>query len=153
MRGVVRIESKVLKADTQLVGGPRLGHLEKLKFFIPPYEAGTKNSLNLNRDAWSKSYPSPSNTYWDSYGTTQIKDFGNIVLSDVINSPNKKFNFCLIDANIDIIATPPGTVTFDNTQNYLTMDTNTFFMDYDTERVDANDIYMDDNQTTMDSIK
>ena len=153
MRGVVRIESKVLKADTQLVGGPRLGHLEKLKFFIPPYEAGTKNSLNLNRDAWSKSYPSPSNTYWDSYGTTQIKDFGNIVLSDVINSPNKKFNFCLIDANIDIIATPPGTVTFDNTQNYLTMDTNTFFMDYDTERVDADDIYMDDNQTTMDSIK
>jgi len=153
IRGVVRIESKVLKANTQLVGGPRLGHLEKLKFFIPPYEAGTKNSLNLNRDAWPQSYPAPNDTYWDNYGTTQIKDFKNIVLSDVINSPNKKVNFCLIDAHIDIINTAPGLVTFDNTENYLSMDNNTFFMDYDTERVDADDIYMDDNQTTMDSIK
>ena len=153
MRGVVRIESKVLKANTQLVGGPRLGHLEKFKFFIPPYEAGTKNSLNLNRDAWTNPYPAPNNTYWDSYGTTQIKDFGSIVLSDVINSPNNKFNFCLIDAHIDIVVNPPGTVTFDNTQNYITMDNEGFLMSLDTTRVDATDIYMDDALTTMDSIQ
>lgn len=153
MRGVVRIESKVLKANTQLVGGPRLGHLEKLKFFIPPYEAGTKNSLNLNRSAWTQPYPAPNNTYWDSYGTTQIKDFGSIVLSDVINSPNRKFNFCLIDANIDIVVNPPGTVTFDNTQNYITMDNEGFLMSLDTTRLDADDIYMDDALTTMDSIQ
>jgi hypothetical protein len=103
--------------------------------------------------AWAPSYPAPNNTYWDSHGTTQIKDFKNIVLSDVINSPNNKFNFCLIDANIVIINTAPGSVTFDNTQEYLTMENNAFFMDYDTEIIDANDIFMDDNQTTMDSIK
>ena len=104
-RSVLRIESKVLKTNVQLVGGPRLGHLEKFKFFVPPYEAGTKNSLNLNRDAWSQTYPSPNDTYWDSYGTTQIKDFGNIVLSDVINNPSKKVDFCMIDAYIDIVKT------------------------------------------------
>jgi hypothetical protein len=153
IRNVVRIESKVLKADTQLVGGPRLGHLEKFKFFIPPYEAGTKNSLNLNRLAWSQSYPAPNNTYWNSYGTTQIKDFGSIVLSDVINSPNRKFNFCLIDAHIDIVVNPPGSVTFDNTQNYITMDNEGFLMSLDTTRVDADDIFMDDALTTMDSIQ
>jgi len=153
IRNVVRIESKVLKTETQLVGGPRLGHLEKFKFFIPPYEAGTKNSLNLNRAAWSQPYPAPNNTYWDSYGTTQIKDFGSIVLSDVINSPNRKFNFCLIDAHIDIVVNPPGTVTFDNTENYITMDNEGFLMSIDTTRVDADDIFMDDALTTMDSIQ
>ena len=150
---VLRIESKVLKANVQLVGGPTLGNLEKFKFFIPPYEAGTKNSLNLNRGAWSQSYPAPNNTYWASYGTTQIKDFGNIVLTDVINNPSKKFDFCIIDAHIDIVAFPPGDVTFDSSLNYISMDNTGFLMDLDTERTDSNDIFMDDNQTTMDSIK
>ena len=151
VRSVLRVESKVLRANVQLVGGPTLGNLEKFKFFIPPYEAGTKNSLNLNRAAWSQSYPAPNNTYWDSYGTTQIKDFGNIVLSEVINNPSKKVDFCIIDAHIDIVAFPPGEVTFDNSLSYITMDNEGFLMDLDTERVDADDIFMDDNQTTMDS--
>ena len=151
VRSVLRVESKVLKANVQLVGGPTLGNLEKFKFFIPPYEAGTKNSLNLNRGAWSQSYPAPNNTYWSTYGTTQIKDFGNIVLSEVINNPSKKVDFCIIDAHIDIVAFPPGEVTFDNSLSYITMDNEGFLMDLDTERVDANDIFMDDNQTTMDS--
>jgi len=153
VRSVLRVESKVLKANTQLVGGPRLGHLEKFKFFIPPYEAGTKNSLNLNRDAWTNPYPSTNSTYWDSYGTTQIKDFGNIVLSDVINNPSKKVDFVIIDAHIDIVSFPPGSVTFDNSLSYITMDNQGLLMDLDTERVDASDIYMDDNYTTMDSTK
>jgi hypothetical protein len=151
VRSVLRVESKVLKANVQLVGGPTFGNLEKFKFFIPPYEAGTKNSLNLNRAAWSQSYPAPNNTYWDSYGTTQIKDFGNIVLSEVINNPSKKVDFCIIDAHIDIVAFPPGKVTFDNSLSYITMDNTGFLMDLDTQKVDADDIFMDDNQTTMDS--
>ena len=150
---VLRIESKVLKANVQLVGGPTLGNLEKFKFFIPPYEAGTKNSLNLNRGAWSQPYPSTNSTYWNTYGTTQIKDFGNIVLTDVINNPSKKVDFCIIDAHIDIVAFPPGDVTFDSSLNYISMDNTGFLMDLDTERTDSNDIFMDDNYTTMDSIK
>ena len=150
---VLRIESKVLRSGVQLVGGPTLGNLEKFKFFIPPYEAGTKNSLDLNRGAWSQPYPSTNSTYWDTYGTTQIKDFGNIVLSDVINNPSKKVDFCIIDAHIDIVAFPPGDVTFDNSLNYISMDNTGFLMDMDTERSDSDDIFMDDNYTTMDSIK
>ena len=152
-RSVLRIESKVLKANVQLVGGPTLGNLEKFKFFIPPYEAGTKNSLNLNRDVWYNPYPAPNNTYWDTYGTTQIKDFGNIVLSEVINNPSKKVDFVIIDAHIDIVTFPPGTITFDNSLTYITMDNTGLLLDSDTERVDADDIFMDDNQTTMDSTK
>ena len=150
---VFRIESKVLRSGVQLVGGPTLGNLEKFKFFIPPYEAGTKNSLDLNRGAWSQPYPSTNSTYWDTYGTTQIKDFGNIVLSDVINNPSKKVDFCIIDAHIDIVAFPPGDVTFDSSLNYISMDNTGFLMDMDTERSDSDDIFMDDNYTTMDSIK
>ena len=150
---VLRIESKVLRSGVQLVGGPTLGNLEKFKFFIPPYEAGTKNSLDLNRGAWSQPYPSTNSTYWDTYGTTQIKDFGNIVLSDVINNPSKKVDFCIIDAHIDIVTFPPGDVTFDNSLNYISMDNTGFLMDMDTERSDSDDIFMDDNYTTMDSIK
>jgi hypothetical protein len=59
----------------------------------------------------------------------------------------------LIDAHIDIVVNPPGTVTFDNTQNYITMDNEGFLMSIDTTRVDADDIYMDDALTTMDSIQ
>jgi hypothetical protein len=151
VRSVLRVESKVLKANVQLVGGPTLGNLEKFKFFIPPYEAGTKNSLNLNRAAWNQAYPAPNNTYWNTHGTTQIKDFGNIVLLDVINNPSKKVDFVIIDAHIDIVAFPAGEVTFDNSLSYITMDNEGFLMDLDTERVDADDIFMDDNQTTMDS--
>jgi hypothetical protein len=137
----------------QLVGGPRLGNLEKFKFFIPPYEAGTKNSLDLNREAWDQVYPAPNNTYWNTYGTTQIKDFGNIVLADVINNPSKKVDFIIIDAHIDIVSNPPGEVTFDYGLSYITMDNLGFTMDLDTERSDSTDIFMDDIQTTMDSTK
>jgi hypothetical protein len=148
----VKIESKVLKANVKLVGGPRLGNLEKYKFFIPPYEAGTKSTANFNRDAWTQEYPSPNNGYWSSYGNTQIKDFGDIVLADVINNPDAKFNFCW-DPFIDIVRYPPGSVTFDDSTTYITFDNTGFEMDLDTEFVDATDIYFDDNVTTMDSTR
>jgi hypothetical protein len=148
----VKIESKVLKANVKLVGGPRLGNLEKYKFFIPPYEAGTKSTANFNRDAWTQEYPSPNNGYWLHNGNTQIKDFGDIVLADVINNPDAKFNFCW-DPFVDIVRYPPGSVTFDDSTTYITFDNTGFEMDLDTEFVDATDIYFDDNVTTMDSTK
>lgn len=152
-QSVVSIESKVLRSGVLVVGGPRLGNLEKFKFFIPPYEAGTKNSLDLNREAWDQTYPAPNNTYWDTYGTTQIKDFGNIVLADVINNPDRKVDFIILDAHIDIVVNPAGEVTYDNGLSYVTIDNTGFTLDLDTERSDSADIFMDDNHTTMDSIR
>lgn len=148
----IRIESKVLRSNVKVVGGQRLGHLEKYKFFIPPYEAGTKNSANLNRDAWNQPYPAPNNGHWDLYGNTQIKDFGGITLYDVINNPETKVNFNLWEAHIDVVQFPPGSVTFDNALTYVTMDDDGLRFDKDTELLDATDIYFDDNVTTMDSI-
>lgn len=147
----IRIESKVLKSNVKVVGGQRLGHLEKYKFFIPPYEAGTKNSANLNRDAWDQPYPNPNNGYWDLYGNTQIKDFGSITLDDVINNPEKKVSFNLWEAHIDIVQFPPGSVTFDNSLTYITMDDDGLTLDKDTLLLDATDIYFDNTVTTMDS--
>jgi hypothetical protein len=152
-QSIVSIESKVLRSGVLVVGGPRLGNLEKFKFFIPPYEAGTKNSLDLNREAWDQTYPAPNNTYWDTYGTTQIKDFGNIVLADVINNPDRKVDFIILDAHIDIVVNPAGEVTYDNGLSYVTIDNTGFTLDLDTERSDSADIFMDDNHTTMDSIR
>lgn len=151
-KSITRIESKVLKENTKVVGGPRLGELEKYKFFLAPYEGGTKNTANLNRDSWDQTYPAPNAGYWDLYGNTQIKDFGNISLSDVINNPGKKCHFNFFEAHIDIVRYPAESITFDSNLNYLSMDNEGFRMDTDTERLDATDVYFDDNVTTMDSI-
>ena len=151
-QNVVTIESKVLKENIKVVGGPRLGNLEKWKFFYPPYEGGTKNSLDINRDTWSQSYPDPNGGYWGGEaGNTQIKDFGDIVLFDVINNPEKKCNFNYNEAYVDIFRFPAETITFDSGTTYITMDRDGFDMSTDTERLDATDIYFDDNVTTIDS--
>lgn len=152
-QNVVTLETKVLKANVKTVGGNRLGHIEKWKFFIPPYEGGTKHSANINRDQWSQPYPAPNNTYWDYDANTQIKDFGDITLFDVINNPEKKCSIALHEAHIDIVSYPAAGVTFDDDLQYITMDNVGFDMTKDTERLDATDIYLDDNVTTMDSIK
>lgn len=151
-QNVVTLETKVLKQNVKVVGGPRLGHLEKWKFFYPPYEGGTKNSLEINREAWSQSYPDPNGGYWSGEaGNTQIKDFADVTLFDVINNPEKKCNFNYNEAYVDIFRFPAETITFDSGTNYITMDRTGFDMTTDTERLDATDIYFDDIVTTIDS--
>jgi hypothetical protein len=147
---IVTLERKVNAEDVQIVGNPRLGDLEKWKFFYPPYEGGTKNSANINREAWDQPYPAPNAGYWDLHGNTQIKDFADISVYDIINNPKKKVNFCF-EAHIDIVRYPASSVTFDGDLSYITMDDSGFSMDKDTQLMSATDIYLDDNVTTMDS--
>jgi hypothetical protein len=82
--------------------GPTLEWLERWKFTIAPYEAGSKNSIGVYRDEWDQSYPAPNVGYWSTYANTQIKDFANIIIGDVINNPNRRTNFAK-EAQIDII--------------------------------------------------
>jgi len=83
--------------------GPTLEWLEKWKFTIPVYEAGTKNSIGAYRGAWNQTYAGTNNAgYWDTYSNTQIKDFANVIISDVINNPNRRTNYNK-EAYIDII--------------------------------------------------
>lgn len=99
----LNLRSSPWAGSTQL--GPTLGWLEKWKFTIPLYEAGTKESIGVYRDAWGQTYNGTSNAgYWSSYANTQIKDFANVIISDVINNPNRRTNYSK-EAYIDIIRT------------------------------------------------
>ena len=99
----LELRSTPSAASIQL--GPTLSWLERWKFTIPLYEAGTKESIGVYRDAWSQNYLGTSNSgYWSSYANTQIKDFANVIISDVINNPNRRTNYSK-EAYIDIIRT------------------------------------------------
>ena len=74
--------------------GPNLGWLEKWKFTIPPYATGSKDGINTYTTAWDQNYTGTNNEgYWDSYGNTQIKDFANVTVYDVINNSNRRTNY------------------------------------------------------------
>jgi len=99
----LQLRSSPWAGSTQL--GPTLGWLEKWKFTIPLYEAGTKNSIGAYRDAWDQTYDGTNNAgYWSTYANTQIKDFANVIISDVINNPNRRTNYSK-EAYINIIKT------------------------------------------------
>ena len=97
----LNLRSSPWAGSTQL--GPTLGWLEKWKFTIPLYEAGTKESIGVYRGAWDQTYDGTNNAgYWSTYANTQIKDFANVIISDVINNPNRRTNYSK-EAYIDII--------------------------------------------------
>jgi hypothetical protein len=99
----LQLRSSPWAGSTQL--GPTLAWLERWKFTIPLYEAGTKQSIGVYRGAWNQPYTGTTNEgYWDTYGNTQIKDFANVIISDVINNPNRRTNYSK-EAYIDIIKT------------------------------------------------
>ena len=106
--------------------GPNLGWLEKWKFTIPPYAAGSKNSIGVYTDAWDQPYTGSVNAgYWGTYASTQIKDFANVIIGDVINNANRRTNYAN-EAYIDIINPNDGFYTFDGNEsmdnNFITMD-------------------------------
>ena len=99
----LNLRSSPWAGSTQL--GPTFGWLERWKFTVPPYVAGTKESIGVYRDAWSQNYTGTDNSgYWDTYANTQIKDFADVIISDVINNPNRRTNYNK-EAYINIIKT------------------------------------------------
>jgi hypothetical protein len=94
--------------------------LERFKFTLPPFEAGSKGTLAFTpsaRDQWI--YGSYNYGYYsdpETTGNTQIIHYADVVIGEVINNPYKRINFA-IDAYIDVI-TP---ISYDNT--YVTYDT------------------------------
>lgn len=100
--------------------GPCWDSLERFKFTLPPFEAGSKGTLAFTpsaRDQWI--YGSYNYGYYsdpETTGNTQIIHYADVVIGEVINNPYKRINFA-IDAYIDVI-TP---ISYDNT--YVTYDT------------------------------
>jgi len=99
---VARIEMLSKPSVGTRVFGTNYGWLEKWKFTIPPYTAGSKQSIGVYTNAWTQDYDAPNEGYWNTYANTQIKDFGDIIIGDVINNPNRRANFAQ-EAYIDII--------------------------------------------------
>jgi len=99
---VARLELKSSPSAGSAQLGPTLSWLERWKFTMPPYVAGTKESIGVYRNAWTQDYDAPNEGYWNTFANTQIKDFGSIIISDVINNPNRRTNFAQ-EAYIDII--------------------------------------------------
>jgi hypothetical protein len=94
--------------------GPCWDSLERFKFTLPPFEAGSKGTLAFTesaKDVWDYGsynyayYSDPLNT-----GNTQIIHYADVVIGEVINNPYKRINFA-IDAYVDIISA----ITYDNT--------------------------------------
>jgi hypothetical protein len=114
--------------------GPNLGWLEKWKFTIPPYETGSKDGINTFTVAWNQEYAGTNNAgYWSSFGNTQIKDFANVTVYDVINNSNRRTNYAQ-EAYINIIkldvthtmdsgdeSMDSGILTMDNSDTFGTL--------------------------------
>mgnify|MGYP006135036483 FL=1 len=114
--------------------GPNLGWLEKWKFTIPPYETGSKDGINTFTVAWDQNYTGSNNQgYWNSFGNTQIKDFANVTVYDVINNSNRRTNYAQ-EAYINIIkldvthtmdsgdeSMDSGILTMDNSDTFGTL--------------------------------
>jgi hypothetical protein len=100
--------------------GPCWDSLERFKFTLPPFEAGSKGTLAFTpsaRDQWI--YGSYNYGYYsdpETTGNTQIIHYADVVIGEVINNPYKRINFA-IDAYIDVI----NPISYDNT--YVTYDT------------------------------
>jgi hypothetical protein len=99
--------------------GPCWDSLERFKFTLPPFEAGSKGTLAFTpsaRDQWI--YGSYNYGYYsdpETTGNTQIIHYADVVIGEVINNPYKRINFA-IDAYIDVI----NPISYDNT--YVTYD-------------------------------
>jgi hypothetical protein len=120
---LIHRQTTLIMSPKILVGsrgvGPCWDSLERFKFTLPPFEAGSKGTLSYTPDAsdahrfasyyWAY-YKDPENT-----GNTQIYHYADVVIGEVINNPYKKTNFA-IDSFIDIISP----VTYDST--YVTYD-------------------------------
>lgn len=131
--------------------GNRLNWLEKWKFTFAPYEGGSKNTIGVTTQEWFQPYPGVNTGYW-SIGSTQIKDFAEITLAEVINNPNKRVNYAF-ESFIDVVALPRGAITWDSTGSGHTFDNDLAYrMDADSIEIDNTSYSMDNNKIRFDNL-
>lgn len=131
--------------------GNRLNWLEKWKFTFAPYEAGSKNTIGVTTEKWLQQYPGINFGYW-STGSTQIKDFAEITLAEVINNPNERVNYAF-ESFIDVVALPRGAIKWDSTGSGHTFDNDLAYrMDADSIELDNTGYSMDDNKVRFDNL-
>ena len=103
------MESVSSNGFTTVVGvvGQNLGMLDHSKFYdFPPYPGDPVM------------YPSPNQNYWNGPGNTQIKDFQNVIIGDVmIDSDTYRTNFC-VDSDITMLGSDYGIPAIGNMVEY-----------------------------------
>jgi len=132
--------------------GINLVDLERYKFTHKPSVAGTKFANSDGTPAYTtgtyglvNTYPNPNFNYWN-YGNTQIKDFTNITVGEILNNPYRQVNFA-IESEIGIIRLPASALRFSTDDARFTFD-DTFTMDADSVEMDAS-IYKWDNNNLL----
>jgi hypothetical protein len=134
--------------------GTNLIDLERYKFTHKPSVSGTKfanadgtPAFTTNTYGVINTYPNPNYNYW-VLGNTQIKDFTNISVSTILNSPYTKVNFA-IETEIGIIRLPASALRFSTDDARFTFD-DTFTMDADSVEMDATIYNWDNNNLLFD---
>jgi hypothetical protein len=89
----------------------------------------------------------PIFNYWN-YGNTQIKDFTNLTVGEILNNPYRKVNFA-IESEIGIIRLPASALRFSTDDARFTFD-DTFTMDADSVEMDASIYNWDNNNLLFD---
>jgi hypothetical protein len=102
--------------------GPCWDSLEKFKFTLPPYAAGSKGYMGYTGEwvSYIPGNPIPPDITEDHYrypldefGNTQNYHYANVVIGEVINNPYKRINFA-VDSFVDAISLPP-VIAYDST--------------------------------------
>lgn len=124
------VKLRIYSSTTELNGsrtfGPSLKFIEQFKFNFAPYSGGDRYPLMLTSTEWNQIYPQNNSHYWD-YANTQIKDFGDIILDDIINHNYKQTKFC-----------PDSYVLITRTNPPPYFDSTTIKMDSTIETLDQN---------------
>ena len=141
------LQQRVLQ-DISGKTGSFLKDLERYKFTYKPSEEGTKYSNEEGTPAFTTqkygeagTYPSPNYNYF-TIGNTQIKDFAELTVAEIINNPFKRVNYA-IETELGILKLPASALRFSTDDIRFTWD--------DTFTVDADSIQMDSTAYTMDN--
>lgn len=141
------LQQRVLQ-DVAGKSGLFLKDLERYKFTYKPSEAGTKYANEDGTPAFTTkkygeagTYPSPNYNYFE-IANTQIKDFADLTIAEIINNPYKRVNYA-IESELGIVKLPASALRFSTDDIRFTWD--------DTFTMDADSVSMDSSQYTMDN--
>jgi len=140
--------------DPSSVSGTFLKDLERYKFTYKPSAAGTKYAneggtpaFTTNAYGVAGTYPSPNYNYF-TIGNTQIKDFANLTVAEIINNPYKRVNYA-IETELGIVKLPASALRFSTDDIRFTWD-DTFTMDADSVTIDSEQYTMDNDVLKFD---
>jgi len=148
IRSSVPFDGSVRRAGFNLID------LERYKFSYKPTLQGTKYSNSDGTPAFTTNgleddsrltYPFPNAGYYDLYGNTQIKDFSNITVASIINSPYTQVSYA-IESEIGIFKQPASGLRFSTQDPAFTFDDIAFKFDADSVEFDTT-IYSLDSST------